>query len=84
MVITEPLQDLVFKSLTLRGIHGRLIFHTWEETEKLVHTKKINLEPIISHRYQLNQFEKAFDDLISGRACKIIIYPQANSEQPKL
>lgn len=51
VVISEPLQDLVFKSLTLRGIHGRLIFHTWEEAEKLVYQKKINLEPVISHRF---------------------------------
>ena len=34
--VENPLNDIVFKSLTLKTIHGRKIFHTWEETEKLV------------------------------------------------
>ena len=34
--VENPLADIVFKSLTLKTIHGRKIFHTWEETERLV------------------------------------------------
>ena len=28
--------DLVFKSLEIHTVHGRRIFHTWEECEKLI------------------------------------------------
>ena len=28
--------DLVFKSLEIHTVHGRKIFHTWEECEKLI------------------------------------------------
>lgn len=34
--VEKPLENVVFKSLTLKTVHGRKIFHTWEETEKLV------------------------------------------------
>ena len=34
--VEKPLEDIVFKSLTLKTVHGRKIFHTWEETERIV------------------------------------------------
>ena len=34
--VEKPLENVVFKSLTLKTIHGRKIFHTWEETEEIV------------------------------------------------
>ena len=30
--------DLVFKSLEVHTVHGRRIFHSWEECEKLIHS----------------------------------------------
>lgn len=36
--VEKPLENVVFKSLTMKTIHGRKIFHTWEETEKIVAT----------------------------------------------
>lgn len=32
-------------------IHGRKIFHTWIEAEKLLHKKKVDITPIISHEF---------------------------------
>jgi threonine 3-dehydrogenase len=34
--IEDPLPDLVFKSLEIHTVHGRKIFHTWKECEKLI------------------------------------------------
>ena len=36
----NPLQNIVFKSITLKTVHGRKIFHTWKESEKLIYEKK--------------------------------------------
>jgi len=76
MHIDDVLPDIVFKSLQLRTVHGRRIFHTWEETEKLLAAGKIRTEPVISHRIPMSQFEEAFTALFSGQACKIVIDPQ--------
>ena len=35
--IERPLEDVVFKSLTLKTVHGRKIFHTWRESERIMH-----------------------------------------------
>ena len=32
----NPLQDVIFKSLTLKTVHGRKIFHTWKEIERIM------------------------------------------------
>lgn len=34
--VEKPLENVVFKSLTMKTIHGRKIFHTWKEIEKIV------------------------------------------------
>ena len=38
--IERPLEDVIFKSLTLKTVHGRKIFHTWSEVERIVHQNK--------------------------------------------
>ena len=40
--IEDPLPNVVFKSLTLTTVHGRKIFHTWEQCEALVKEGKVN------------------------------------------
>lgn len=69
------LSYIVMKALTLKTVHGRLIFHTWEETEKLVANGKIDVKAVITHRYPMSQFEQAFQTLFSGQACKIVLDP---------
>ncbi|KAL5019086.1 hypothetical protein ScPMuIL_004808 [Solemya velum] len=73
--VENVLQDIVFKALTLKTVHGRRIFHTWEEAEKLVADGKVNMDLIISHVYGMSDFENAYNMLISGKGCKIIIDP---------
>lgn len=67
----------VFKALTLRTVHGRRIFHTWEETEALVADGKVDVNALISHRFPMSKFEDAFQVLFGGKGCKIVLYPSA-------
>ena len=39
--IEQPLPDVIFKSLTMKTVHGRRIFDTWEQCEKLIKDKKV-------------------------------------------
>lgn len=38
--IENPLPNFIFRSITLKTIHGRKIFHTWIESEKVERMKK--------------------------------------------
>lgn len=73
--IENYIQGFLFRSLTLRTIHGRKIWHTWEEAEKLIVEKKLDLSPMITRTYPLAEFEAAFAELFTGNACKIMLDP---------
>lgn len=70
-------QNFLFKSLTIHTIYGRRIFHTWEQCEKMLSEKRIDISPTISHRFAMKEFEEAFRVLKAGTGCKIIVDPHA-------
>lgn len=73
--IENVLQDIVFKSLTITTVHGRRIFHTWKECEKLVADNKVKPSLLVSHDVPMSQYHEAFDALLSGKSCKVIMNP---------
>jgi len=74
--IENPLQNVIFKSITLTTVHGRRIFHTWEECEKLISEGKVDPTLIVSHQFTMTRWQDAFDTLMSGVACKIVVDTQ--------
>lgn len=71
--VEDPLRDVIFKSITLTTVHGRRIFHTWEECERLISEGKVDPTVIVSHQYSLTDWQEAFNTLMSGEACKIVV-----------
>lgn len=63
---------VIFKMLTLKGIYGREIFSTWY---KMVHLLEagLDLNPLITHRFPIDQFEQGFEVMISGKSGKVIL-----------
>ena len=58
---------------TIYNIHGRRIWSTWHAMAPLVYEKKIDLEPVISHRLPLSEGVKAFELIVAGAAIKPLI-----------
>jgi len=69
-------RDIIFKGATVQGINGRKMFETWFQMEALLATGKLNLEPVITHRLKLSEFEHAMDLLQSGEAIKVVMRPE--------
>lgn len=65
-------EDIVFKYLSLKGINGRLMFETWHTVKEILKNKIIDLEPIITHKFSLQEYEKAFELMMSGNSGKIL------------
>lgn len=77
---TEPVTldlvpDVIFKGATVQGIFGRRMYDTWYRMLALLKAGKLNLEPIISDRFPLDRFDRAFELLAKGQASKILLYP---------
>lgn len=73
--VEHPLPDIIFKCLTIKTVHGRRIYHTWEALESMVADKSVDVDKVITHRFPMSQFEEAFKVLFSGSACKIVMDP---------
>ena len=63
---------VIFKMLTLKGIYGREIFSTWYKMTHLIQSG-LDLTPVITHRFQAEEFEKGFQALFSGQSGKVIL-----------
>ncbi len=60
----------IMKGIRVYGIIGRKIYSTWYKTISLI--QKIDLSPIISHKIKLEDFEKGFEEILNGRAIKVV------------
>jgi threonine 3-dehydrogenase len=65
----------IFKNLTLQAVSGRRIFATWYRTRWLLESGAVDLRPLITHEYGLEEWEQVFTKLEAGEACKIVVYP---------
>ena len=63
---------VIFKSLKLHGIYGREIFRTWYRGEALIQAG-LDLTPVITHHFSLEDFEKGFEAMLSGECGKVIL-----------
>jgi len=69
------LAEIVFKYFTIQGINGRLMFSTWYKTTRFLASGRIDLEPIITHKFRLEEFQKGMELMESGNCGKILLYP---------
>ncbi len=63
---------VVFNSLNIKGIYGREMFETWYQMTVLLQSG-LKLDPVITHRFPVKDFEKGFELMKSGQSGKIIL-----------
>ena len=63
---------VIFKALTLKGIYGREMWETWYQMEQML-ISGINLSPIITHQFSIDDFQKGFDVMESGKCGKVLL-----------
>lgn len=63
---------VIFKMLTIQGIYGREIFSTWYKMLHLLESG-LDLNPLITHRFFVDDFHEAFDIMLSGNCGKVIL-----------
>ena len=64
--------QVIFKGLMLKGVYGREMFETWYKMSSMLQSG-LNVEPIITHRFPLEDYEEAFQLMESGQSGKIIL-----------
>jgi threonine 3-dehydrogenase len=64
--------QVIFKGLVLKGIYGREMFETWYKMTSMLQSG-LSIGPVITHRFPMEEFEKAFEIAGSGQAGKVIL-----------
>ena len=64
--------QVIFKGLTLKGIYGREMFETWYKMSSLLQSG-LDLTPIITHHFPVQEFDQAFRKMGSGQSGKVIL-----------
>jgi threonine 3-dehydrogenase len=63
---------VIFKGLTIKGIYGREMFETWYKMASLIQSG-LDLSPIITHEFSVDEFQQGFDTMASGQSGKVIL-----------
>lgn len=63
---------VIFKGLVLKGIYGREMFETWYKMASLIQSG-LDLSPMITHHFKVDDFQQGFDAMRSGQSGKVIL-----------
>ena len=71
--VTFDISEMVTKGVSMHGIHGRLMYKTWYQMGGLLRSGNVNLRPILTHKFSLDEYDKAMDLMRSGNCGKVAI-----------
>jgi threonine 3-dehydrogenase len=64
--------EVIFKSLTIKGIYGREMYETWYKMSSMIDSG-LDISAVITHRLGYEVFQQGFDAMNSGQASKVIL-----------
>jgi threonine 3-dehydrogenase len=64
--------EVIFKSLTIKGIYGREMFDTWYKGVALIQSG-LDLAPVITHELPIEQYAEGFAAMASGQCGKVLL-----------
>jgi len=63
---------VVFNMLTIKGIYGREMYESWYKMAVMIQNG-LDLSPVITHEYGIDDFQQGFDVMRSGQSGKVIL-----------
>ena len=66
---------IIFKGVDVKGIVGRELWHSWFQMRGLLRSNAINLAPIVTHHFRLDEYDKAIAVMTSGESGKVVMIP---------
>jgi threonine 3-dehydrogenase len=63
---------VIFKGITIKGIYGREMFETWYKMVSMLQSG-LDMSPIITHNFAIDDFQQGFDTMLSGNSGKVIL-----------
>lgn len=67
-----PINTIIWNGLKIKGIYGREMYETWYKMTAMVEAG-FPLEKIVTHRFDIADYRKGFEAMISGNSGKVIL-----------
>jgi threonine 3-dehydrogenase len=64
--------QVIFKGLEIKGVYGREMFETWYKMVAMLQSG-LDLSPILTHKFPVEDFEQGFAAMLSGQSGKVIL-----------
>jgi threonine 3-dehydrogenase len=64
--------EIILKGLFVKGVYGREMFETWYKMTAMLDSG-LDLSPIITHRFPVDDYAEAFEIMRSGQSGKVIL-----------
>ncbi|WP_144392931.1 L-threonine 3-dehydrogenase [Pleionea sediminis] len=64
--------QVIFKGLVIKGIYGREMYETWYKMVSMLQSG-LDISPIITHQFNIDDFEKGFEIMGSGQSGKVVL-----------
>lgn len=64
--------QVIMKGLLLKGIYGREMYDTWYKMITMLQSG-LNIAPVITHEFHVDEYQKVFDTMRSGQSGKVIM-----------
>lgn len=64
--------QIIMKGLIVKGIYGREMFETWYKMVAMLQSG-LNIDAIITHHFNIDDFQQGFDVMRSGQSGKVIL-----------
>jgi threonine 3-dehydrogenase len=68
-------RHIVFKAAHIQGIYGRRLWQTWYQARGLIRSGAVDLSPMVTDHFQLEDFAAAFERMASGQSGKVMLTP---------
>ncbi len=65
-------EKIIFSGLTIKGIYGREMWETWYKMDTMLQSG-LDVSSIITHRFDIRDFQKGFDVMEQGNSGKVIL-----------
>ncbi|UOQ93288.1 L-threonine 3-dehydrogenase [Halobacillus shinanisalinarum] len=74
-VTLDITNDVVFKGVHVEGITGRKMYETWQQVSRLLDSGQVDVKPVLTHHFDLEEFEKGFQLMNEGKCGKVVLHP---------
>jgi threonine 3-dehydrogenase len=68
----DVVNNVIYKEANVYGVTGRIMWDTWWTAQSLLLSGKLNLSPVITHYFDLGNFDQAFQLAESAKTGKIV------------